>query len=488
MSYQLRLTSYLSISLILLGIFFLIQPNNKQTISVDNNLVVSNQNKTESSKVLGTKASVNWVQTSFTGGVNNGPYVIPWGTNGGWSSYSSQTNMTIDGSGIKSSDGNSAELVSSIFDQGNNRSYPAGVVIAQDGNPAYYSGVTSVRGADTPEGISNAVWRNGSGMSCPLPNRYIQYKITLPIDQYLTTTAINKVTFTGGVLIVYGNVKNSSGKALTGLVTVKDTSVEVSSTKSDPSYALPVNFVNGESIVVKASSPGYVSQTKTITMSLGSDGCPKDNIVHFTLSSSSINPSTSEPATTTNPIKNIVVPSTFKQEGSTTTDLAQVADPAKVPNLTLDVPKKNKIVFAEDVDLSSQTAADVFSKLDTYVKADKVGVVEVDSKAAAFLNKKAHIVMYNLPHKNTPKILVNGKEDPKIVSNIKYSSGILNFDVAHFTKFEAVASTQTVATTSAKTASNNNLLFGISFIGLGVLVFGGGYLIYRKKKLLKKTE
>ena len=140
---------------------------------------------------------------------------------------------------------------------------------------------------------------------------------------------------------------------------------------------------------------------------------------------------------TTLTIKDVSLPATFTQSGSTTTNLAAITDPANVPDLTVEVVGKNKISWTGPVNLSSADTANKFRQLDIYIKATTTGIVELDSKALPELNKKATITMFNLPFVSTPKVLVDGKADPKVVSNIKYSKGALTFNAAHFTKLEA---------------------------------------------------
>jgi hypothetical protein len=43
--------------------------------------------------------------------------------------------------------------------------------------------------------------------------------------------------------------------------------------------------------------------------------------------------------------------------------------------------------------------------------------------------------MKNLPYLDMPKILVDGKEDPSVVTNKQYAKGTLTFDVTHFSTF-----------------------------------------------------
>lgn len=134
-------------------------------------------------------------------------------------------------------------------------------------------------------------------------------------------------------------------------------------------------------------------------------------------------------------IKDVSLPETFTATG-TTTNLAAISDISKVENLTLDT-AIGTIKFTEVVDLSSTDTKDKFKDLDKYVKVDQKGVISIDSISLAALNKKATLTMKGLSFVKTPKVLYNGKEDKSAVSNIKYSDGVLTFDVTKFSTFTA---------------------------------------------------
>lgn len=144
-------------------------------------------------------------------------------------------------------------------------------------------------------------------------------------------------------------------------------------------------------------------------------------------------PPPSPPAET---IKTISLPAEFKETGSETTDLSKIADPAKVDDLTLDT-KKHKVKFKETVDLSATDTKNKFKELEKYVITDQIGKLTVDSGSLPVLNKTATITMKGLNFVKTPKVLVDGKEDKTVVSNIQYKDGVLSFDVTHFSTFTA---------------------------------------------------
>jgi len=138
-------------------------------------------------------------------------------------------------------------------------------------------------------------------------------------------------------------------------------------------------------------------------------------------------------------IKDITLPPVFREEGTQTTDLSKVVDPAKVENLTLDTTKAT-IKIKEVVDLSSTAVKDKFKELDDYVKLDTTALVFLDSVSLPEINKKAAVTMKGLPWLAQPRVLVDGRQDKSIVSNIKYVKGTLTFDVTHFSVLQAAPS------------------------------------------------
>lgn len=135
-------------------------------------------------------------------------------------------------------------------------------------------------------------------------------------------------------------------------------------------------------------------------------------------------------------IKDVKLPGEFSETGGST-NLAAISDPTNVTDLTLDT-NSSTIKFKEAVNLADSTVKDKFKELNKYVKADQKGVVGVDSVNLPVLNKKATITMKSLAFVKQPKVLVDGKEDKSVVSNIVYKDGTLTFDVTHFSTFTAV--------------------------------------------------
>jgi hypothetical protein len=138
-------------------------------------------------------------------------------------------------------------------------------------------------------------------------------------------------------------------------------------------------------------------------------------------------------------IKDISLPKVFREKGSKTTDLSKIKNPSKVKNFTLDT-KKSTIKFKETVNLSAAATKNKFKKLNKYVKMNQAAMVLLNSGALPVLNKKAAITMKELPWVSTPRVLVDGKEDKGVVSNIKYTDGTLTFDVKNFSTFKAAPS------------------------------------------------
>ena len=159
-----------------------------------------------------------------------------------------------------------------------------------------------------------------------------------------------------------------------------------------------------------------------------------DAVGNISSSSNTISVNTSEDIT------DVKLPSVFSAKGSKSTNLAKIKDPKKVKNFTVDVVGKSKITFNDILNLSSSKVPSLFKSLDKYIKMEKLGVVEVDTKTLTMLaKKKASVLMLNLPFTETPEILVDGKPPVEgVISNIKYENGILSFDVTSFSKFEAV--------------------------------------------------
>lgn len=482
MSYNSRLITYLSVFLALSGILFLLPQEKTQTQT----------GVSYPGAVLASSASKTWVQTSLAGGVNSGPYTIPWGSTGGWTSYSSLTNMAINDAGAALIDPNQpAEFISSIYDQGNYRSY-IGATFSSNGYgiaPDAYQTFSYIRGANSASAVSSAGWVGISASTCPLPYRYIQYRVTYPIVQkvggFTVTEPIHQIHAAGQLQIIYGFVTDAQTK-----IGINDALVEVDGSKVNTSsdvggnkpggYSIPIGFITDGTANVKVSASGYSSVTKVYPMAADSSGCSQDITANISLTK--ISTGAPIPTSTDNKpdIKQVVLPKTFNQVGSSTTDLSKIADIKNVPDFTLEVTGKNKIKFKDTVDLSSSDATSVLTDLGTYVKADKTAVVEVDSKKAGFLNKRASIVMYNLDFPSTPQILVDGKVNPEVVSNIQYKNKTLSFDVAHFTKFEAVANSTTTSVT--KTTNNTNLILGIGLLLLAISVPSVYFVIEKRRK------
>lgn len=179
---------------------------------------------------------------------------------------------------------------------------------------------------------------------------------------------------------------------------------------------------------IRISKSGY--STKNVTVAYYQGEIPTIYLSKYVASPPA--PPPAPPET----IKTITLPSVFKDLGSETTDLTKVTDTAKVDNLVLDA-KIASIKYSESVDLSATDTKDKFKVLDKYVKIEQIGEVALDSVNLPALNKKATITMKSLGYVKTPKVLVDGKEDKSVVSNVTYKNGVLTFDVTHFSTFTA---------------------------------------------------
>ena len=161
----------------------------------------------------------------------------------------------------------------------------------------------------------------------------------------------------------------------------------------------------------------------------------------------------------------INLPKIFLAKGSKTTNLAKVKDHKKIKDFTLDVVGKNKIIFNEILNLSNQKTVDLLKKMDKYLKMDKIGKIDLDSKTLSALNKKATLTMEKINHLFAPEILVSSKKDTEgIVSNIIYEKEkeILKFDVAHFTSFEAVPKLELISPLEITTERDTAIVGQIS--------------------------
>ena len=433
-------------------------------------------------KVSAAGTGDSFDQNDFGGGTSSSVYVIPWFSSGSWNKYTSATNITTyTDSGytkIKST-APGAQFISSIFDNGTQY---MSMWFGQAGE-----GTLSVRGADSTSALNSASWKPQS--SC-LPYRYIQFKVDFgAADQTLEELFMSTPTVS-----ISGTVKDAAtGKGITG-ATVKANNYSVT-TALNPSTLIRTVYAAGgpggpippgtysvswahknsnpNSYQIVASKSGYNSQTKTV--SINPSSCTFIKTVDFSLikpSSSSESTSTSSSSSSSGPtstssnnetivklseFRKIKLPSIFLAKGSATTNLAKVTDHKKIKNFTLDVLEKNKIVFKEVLDLSSEKTVAALKKLDKYVLMNQVGTVSLNSSILSALNKKATLTMSNLKDVFTPEILVDGKKDTKgIISNISYQDkdGVLTFDVNHFTQFTAAPKLELLLSTGAVTQQN----------------------------------
>lgn len=166
------------------------------------------------------------------------------------------------------------------------------------------------------------------------------------------------------------------------------------------------------------------------------------------------------------------------------------------------------IKFHNSLNLSAEETVQKMNSLNDYVSIN-TGVIEIDSESLGILaNEPATLTMTGLNFNVQPMILVDGEQDTEgIVSNIEYDveAGVLTFDVAHFTKFEAVENvpemvlddSEITEEESVATVGNSELEHGIVafefalcvvlVVGVISVVFYGIYS-QRKEREIKKNK
>jgi hypothetical protein len=439
------ISSFIIVILFVVGFYYF----NPPTVPERDSQVTIGKLK-EKGKVLFGYGS-EWTQNSWTGGTDSGStYVVAWGSAGGWNKYSSATNVTIDAGGVTDDGSGLGVLTSSILDLGSKRRL---------GSVTHTNTGLDVKGGDDTAELQNDSWEDADNYPNTATNkRYVQYRIR-DINYLQTVTSIKLTSETTGIT---GSVTNASTNLpISGATVTKNG--ESTTTAFQPSsknlfiksavaagggsgfYSFSFEYdASVTSYTLTASKAGYKSQTKTVTVDPVNGGDAYFSLTPVSSSegsSSSSESATSNvvPTTTTTSITKVTLPSIFTKKGSKTTDLSKISDPKKVENLTLDVVGKSKIVFKDTIDLSANKTIAAFEKLNKYLVVG-TGYVDLNSKILSALNKKATIIMYKLKHTFTPEILINGKKDIKhIISSIDYSekNGVLDFDVAHFSKLEA---------------------------------------------------
>lgn len=409
-----------------------------------------------------------WTQTSWNGGASPGAVTTPdslhtWPNK--WNKYDSATNVVIDASGVQYNGSGNGTLVTSIFDFGTKR-----LLSTTFTNIEYKMG-------NSVDQLQSASWIIPNCNTVAANYRYVQFKLKLGatdpyVDGFTMVSAYTEFKIT---------VKDSATQSILNNATISH-SVDKGTTPSDPyiwtepeytyengKYIADTEYSTEDIHTITISAPGYISQTihptpnapygcdfeESITVNLVPQSSPSSSQLSSSQtqsnsSSSQVNVNTNSSSTTspqdTTPVsladfQKTILPSIFTAKGSKTTDLSKVTDHTKIANFTVDVTGKNKVVFNDTLDLSIQSAVDALTQLDKYVKLGNLGVVQVDSKSVPAFNKKATIYMYGLDFVSTPDILVDGVNDKSdLITNINYdaNSGILSFDIAHFTTYKSV--------------------------------------------------
>ena len=139
----------------------------------------------------------------------------------------------------------------------------------------------------------------------------------------------------------------------------------------------------------------------------------------------------------------VTLPETLLIEGSSTTRLDQMTKEQlkSVDNFTLEIVGKNKIVFSETLDLSSDDAIEQINQLEKHIDLDTIGKVYIDTNALPFLKAPAHISMYKVPYEVTPILYKDGDiVTNKEVKDIWYiysqsEGGTFEFDTFEFSTY-----------------------------------------------------
>lgn len=453
------------------------------------------QNNLKPKETLGAGGGVPWTQNDWSGGQSASTATVTFGGSS-WNQYLSISGgVTIGTNAVNfPTSPASGEFDSSILDLGTSRTLSYYFSSDPSLSASFY-----VRGASTASGVSSATWLPGTGSypvypACLGDYQYIQYKV-------VGSASSSPGTFTGFTMYqnsasITGTITDSkTGSAITGATITLDTGVSTTTAfKPSKNLIAPVYAAGGpippgvyffdflpynatkSTYTVTVSKSGYNTASKTVTISgYGCGGVTGQSGGDLALSSvtsptpqpptsPSTNKTITAPPVSTPTFQQTKLPSIFFQPNSETTDLSKVSDPTKVTNFTIEIPGKNKVVFEDTLDLSSQTTVNGLKSLDNFVKIDQPGTVDIDSISLPALNKRAKLTMEGLKFISTPAILVNGKVDgSSLVSNLTYdkNNGQLQFDVAHFTTYTAATKIQITSPTSGQITTSTPVIKGI---------------------------
>ncbi len=181
----------------------------------------------------------------------------------------------------------------------------------------------------------------------------------------------------------------------------------------------PINVAKGQKITItlkNVKNPAALGQTGISFINLFSSQYPQTDLafnannyfVQLLSGDDQQNPDELIPETVTgegqNSIQQVLINELFYQEGSQTTKLTEINDPAHVENFTLDLLDKVKVVFKEPIDLSNPDAVDYIANLADYATFDYLYFWD-NYEFMSFFNVPLELTFYDLPYVWDPDIL-----------------------------------------------------------------------------------
>lgn len=103
-------------------------------------------------------------------------------------------------------------------------------------------------------------------------------------------------------------------------------------------------------------------------------------------------------------IKKVTINPLFYKQGSMTTKLDEIEDPANVEDLTFDLIDKVKVVFKEPVDLSNEESVHFIENLADYMTFEHV-YFWIDHQIENYFNVPIEITFYDLPYIWEPNVI-----------------------------------------------------------------------------------
>ncbi len=146
-------------------------------------------------------------------------------------------------------------------------------------------------------------------------------------------------------------------------------------------------------------------------------------------------------------IKNIVFPENLTKTGTSTTNLAEIADrnPSSlnsVANFTFEDVGKNKITYKSPLDLSNFNQYSRINNLANFLDLSTVGIISFDTTFLTFFDAEATITMSGLNlvewGEGEPVAKIYRDNQEYLPENMSYASGKLTFDVDGFSSYKIV--------------------------------------------------